>query len=120
MKRYAIWDKASDIHTLGRDAETGKQHWTAREYIDTHAQWADNPEIKVIVGGGAINGTVFMEFDATVEHYKRMGAEIEDSMSDAEVLAAIEEFEDRPPVQGAPSPEERIAAALGFNNILQM
>jgi hypothetical protein len=120
MKRYAIWDKASDIYTLGRDAATGKQRWTAREYIDSHAQWADNPQVKVIVGGGVINGTVFMEFTATVDHYKKMGAQIEDGMSDAEVLAAIEEFEDRPPEPGEPSPEERIAAALEFKNLLEM
>jgi hypothetical protein len=120
MKRYAIWDKASDIYTPGRDAATGKQRWTAQEYIDSRAQWADNPLVKVIVGGGVINGTVFMEFEATVEHYKKMGAQIEDGMTDAEVLAAIEEFEDTPPAPGEPSPEERIAAALEFNNILQM
>jgi K+-transporting ATPase c subunit len=53
MKRYAIWDKASDIYTLGRDAATGKQRWTAQEYINSRAQWADNPQVKVIVGGGS-------------------------------------------------------------------
>ncbi len=54
-----------------------------------------------------------MEYSAMVAHYKKSGAEITDNMSDAEVLAAIEDFEDNPPDPG-PSVEERTAAALEF------
>lgn len=111
MGRYKIWDKQEDIYTLG--TVDGKSRWTAEEYIGQFAPWAENPAVKVIVGGGAINGTVFMELGATVEHYRRMGAAITDGMSDAEVLAAIEDFEDNPP-RGEPSAEERIAAAMEF------
>lgn len=118
MARYKIWDKTSDIYTLGKDSQ-GKAHWTAREYIDQHAPWADDPSIKVVVGGGAINGTVFMEFGATIDHYRRLGAPITDDMTDDEVLAAIEAFEDTPPVT-EPSAEERIAAMLEYQVLASM
>jgi hypothetical protein len=113
MARYKIWDKLEPIYTLGKDAVTGKSEWTAAEYIDYHATWAANPNIKIIVGGGAINGTVFMELEQTKEHYKRLGCTLTDGMTDTEVLNAIEYFEDHPPV-GPASPTERTAAALEF------
>ena len=119
MARYAIWDKQSDIYTLGRDAETGKMRWTALEYIERHAPWAMNPGVKVVVGGGVVNGTVFMELGAAVEHYKRLGARIEDGMSDEEALAAIEYFEDNPP-EPEPTAEERIAAMMEFQVMMSL
>lgn len=105
--RYAIWDKTSNIYTLVGEELTPEQ-WLARY------PWARNPNIKMIIGGGAINGTVAMEFDSTVEHYKKAGAPITDGMTDAEILAAIEDFEDNPPVSDEPTVEERTAAALEF------
>ena len=133
MKRYVIWNKTDDIYTLGKDAVTGKSHWTAQEYIDNHAPWAAIPTVKVIVGGGHINGTVFMEFDTVVDLCKKQQqqirdlnpdfdfgeGEIVDGMTDREILDAIEYFEDHP-LPPEPSPEERIAAALEFSNVLNM
>lgn len=119
MSKYKIWDKTSAIYTLGKDPKTGKMSWTAEEYIESHAPWARNPNVKVVVGGGVINGTVFMEFDSTVEFYKKQGVAITENMTDEEVLAAIEAFEDTPQVPEI-SAEERIAAALEFNNLLNM
>ena len=119
MSKYSIWDKTSDIYTLGRD-KNGKSHWTAQEYITAFAPWAANPNVKVIVGSGAINGTVFMEYGATVEFYKKQGAAITDGMTDAEVLAAIETFEDNPNSSGESTTEERIAAALEAQVLLAM
>jgi len=119
MARYKIWDKVEDIYTLGVDPKTGKSHWTASEYITAQAPWAAIPTVKVIIGGGAINGTVFMEYGATVEFYKSQGVEITDDMTVEQVLAAIEQFEDNPPSAEA-SAEERIAAALEFQNLLNL
>jgi hypothetical protein len=119
MPRYKIWDKQEGIYTPGVD-KNGKGHWSAAEYIAKKAPWAANPNIKVIVGGGAINGAVFMEFGTAVEHYRRAGAAIENDMTDAEVLSAIEAFEDTPPSEPAPSPEERMAAAMEYSNLANM
>ena len=116
--KYKIWNKTEDIFTLGID-ENGKAQWTAEEYINQKAPWASIQGVKVIVGNGVINGTCFMEFEATKEHYKNLGADINDNMTDDEVLQVMEDFENTPQEQ-LPAAEERIAAALEFNNILNM
>jgi len=118
MSRYVVWDKKTDIYTRGKD-ENGKMHWTAAEYINDHAQWAGNPAIKVVVSGGPINGDFFEALDQMVEVYSRAGLEFSAGMSDRQILDAIEEFEQNPP-EAPPSAEERIAAALEFNNLLNM
>lgn len=112
MSRYKIWDKTSDIYTLGTDNITKKNHFTAQEYIDLKAPWAANESVKVIVGNGAVNGTVFMEFEATKEHYARMGCDFSACETDDDYLRAIESFEDNPPGANEPTNEERIASAL--------
>ena len=68
----------------------------------------------MIISSGLINGGTVMEFNSAKEHYKRMGAAISDEMTDAEVLAAMENFEDNPPGADEPTVEERTAAALEF------
>ena len=68
----------------------------------------------MIITSGIINGGVVMEFSSAKETYRKMGATITDKMSDAEVLAAIEAFEDQPAVSSTPSTEERTAAALEY------
>lgn len=117
MGKYAFWDKKTPIYTPAVDRNTGKGVWTAEEYISNVAPWAANPGVKVIVSNGAINGAVFMEFEATKNIYKKMGANITEEMSDDEVLSAMEDFENNPPVS-PPSPEERIAAAMEYQNIM--
>jgi hypothetical protein len=119
MSRYKIWDKKEDIYTLGVD-QNGKAQFTADEYIKTRAPWAANPNIKVIIGGGNINGTVFMEFDATKDMYKKLGATWADNATDDEILSAIEKWEDESQVSKVASPEERIAAALEYRNLSTM
>lgn len=119
MPKYAIWDKQDDIFTLGKDKETGKMRWTAREYIDQKAPWADNPNVKVIVGGGAINGTMFMEFEATKDFYIKQGMPIPDGTTDEEILTLMEEWDNRPP-DTTPTSEERIAAALEYQNLMTL
>jgi hypothetical protein len=110
MARYKIWDKTEDIYTLGKD-ENGKSHFTAAEWIEKYP-WAGIPGIKAVIWNGPINGQVMDEFDGLKTNYKGMGADIDDEMSDDEVLAAIEEFQLNPPGSGEPSVQERTAAAL--------
>lgn len=112
MNRYKFWDKKSDIYTLGTDQRTGKNHFTAQEYILTFAPWASNENAKIVVGGGIVNGTVFMEFESMKEHYSHMGCDFSTCETDDDFLRAIESFEDNPPGSNDPTNEERIAAAL--------
>ena len=88
--RYQIWNKTDDIIT-----PSGAQ-FTAAEWADRYP-WAKLPGVKMVISTPPINGGCAMEYSAMVAHYKKSGAEITDNMSDAEVLAAIEDFEDNPP-----------------------
>lgn len=105
--RYQIWNKTDDIIT-----PSGAQ-FTAKQWADRYP-WAKLPGVKMIITTGPINGGAAMEYGATVEHYRKAGAAITDGMTDEEVLAAIEDFEDNPPGSSEPSVEERTAAALEF------
>lgn len=105
MSRYQIWDKESPIIT-----PSGAQ-FTAQEWADRYP-WIKFPGAKMIITAGLINGGAAMEYEATVEHYRKAGAAITDLMTEDEVLTAIEDFEDNPPGANEPGPEERIAAAL--------
>lgn len=113
MARYQIWDKKSNLYT------PSGARFAAQDYINRYALWAENPNVKVVITTGAINCGVFMEFESMRDQYKRMGAEITNDMTDAEVLAAIEAFEDRPQ-ETVVSAEERIAAALEYQAIASM
>lgn len=112
MSRYQLWNREDSIITP-TGAEFSPEQWMARY------PWIRKPNVKMIITAGVINGGAAMEFSTTVEAYKKMGAAITDDMTDEEVLAAIEDFEDHPP-QGDPSAEERIAAALEFQNAISL
>lgn len=105
--RYQIWNKTDDIYTPAGTKFTAAE-WAARY------PWVSLPGAKMIVTAGIINGGTAMEFEATKDAYRRRGATITDDMTDAEVLAAIEAFEDQPPAEGEPTVQERTAAALEF------
>ena len=117
MARYKFWDKKEDIYTLGKDRDTGKMQWSAEDYISHKAPWAANPAVKVIVSDGPINGMVFQEFTVSRDQYIRMGMEIPEGATDEDILALMEAWEDRKP-DTAPSPQERIAAALEYQNLI--
>ena len=106
--RYKIWDKKSNIITPIGEVLTPEQ-WIAR-YPMTGLD-----EIKTIIGGGVINGTVCIEFTGFVNRYRSMGCDFSACTTDQEILDAIEAFEDslhtrKEPLE--PTAEERIAAAL--------
>lgn len=107
MARYQIWNKTDDIYTPAGTKFTAAE-WAARY------PWVNIPGAKMVITAGIINGGTAMEFEATKDAYRRRGAEITDDMTDAEALAAIEAFEDKPPEESAPSAEERTAAALEY------
>lgn len=102
--KYKIWNGTDTIYT-----PDGKK-FTPDEWRGMWP-WANIPGVKMIIQDAPINGQVAMEFEQTKTVYKSSGAKIVDGMTDEEVLAAISEFEENPPITVA-SAEERIAAAL--------
>ena len=112
MSRYKIWDKNETIYTPSGEEFT-KEQWLARY------KWANNPSAKMIIGAGVINGTVAMEFNATVEHYKKRGCVIDTAtMTDEQVLQAIEDFEDNPPA-AEPDVTERMVALEEYKAMVE-
>ena len=107
MKRYQIWNGTDSIIT-----PSGAQ-FTAQEWGDKFP-WLRAPGARMIITTPPINGGCAEYFDAFVDLRRRQGAAITDGMTDQEILAAIEDWEDNPPVSNEPTVEERTAAALEF------
>lgn len=105
--RYQVWNKTDDIYT------PSGAHFSAEAWADRYS-WIKIPGAKMIITTPPINGGAALEWNATIAQYKRSGAAITDDMTDEQILAAIEDFEDNPPGAGEPSIEERTAAALEF------
>ena len=110
--KYKIWNKQDNLITPIGEVLTPQQ-------VFERYPAARIEGIKYIIADQPINMAVFMEFEATKEHYKRLGVPITDDMTDQEVLDAISYWEENP---SAPEPtaEERIAAALEFQNIMML
>ena len=107
--RYKIWNKTDNSVT-----PTGKV-FTTQQVIEQYPA-AGIDGMKYIIADQPISMAVFMEFEATKAFYKQQGVPITDDMTDQEVLDAISEWEEHPPVP-EPTAEERIAAALEFQNL---
>jgi hypothetical protein len=108
MAKYKIWDKTETIYTIVGEKLTAEQ-WLNRY------PWAEIPGVKMIIGGGTINGSVAMEFEATKDFYKKnFSADFSDCTTDEEVLAKMEDIDNNPPTSDTPTTEERTAAALEF------
>ena len=114
MKRYAIWDKSSNVITPIGEVLTAAQ-WKERYPV------ASLDSIKVVCSAGEINGGFFGTLGQMKQIYERQGADFSNCKTDEEVLNAIEEFEDAAnaqPQSTEPTPEERIAAALEYQNLI--
>jgi hypothetical protein len=110
--KYKIWNKQDNLITPIGEVLTPQQ-------VFERYPAAAVSSIKYIICDAPINMGVFMEFEATKEYYKRLGVSITDTMTDQEVLDVISAWEENLPVP-APTSEERIAAALEFQNLLMM
>lgn len=113
MSKYAIWDKQSPVITPSGEVFTAAQ-WKERYPVATL------DSVKVVCGGGEINGAFFGTLGSMVEMYTAQGADFSGATTDEEKLAVIEAFETADHSDGESSPEERIASALELNNMLQM
>lgn len=111
-KRYAIWDKKS--HVICPSGEV----FTAEQWIERYPV-ASLPSITVLCAAGEINGAFFGTLGQMKQMFESQGADFSTCTTDEEVLDAIEAFEDE---MNAPSDEvsaeERIAAALEYQNLM--
>lgn len=126
MAKYKIWDRTYPITTGVKFYADANEFGKANE---TGEMAVKNPNSKWIIDGDDDNVTgCFMEFNQTKRFYRNQikdviaqhpnytGVAITDEMSDVEVLAAIEYFEEHPIT--TPSAEDRIAAQMEYSNIL--
>lgn len=115
LKRYGIWDKQSPVITPSGEI------FTAEQWIDRYPV-AGLSNIVIVCAAGEINGGFFGTLGQMVQMYEAQGADFSEATTDVEKLEVIEAFEDamnQPPEDtGESTPEERIAAALEYNNIL--
>lgn len=114
LKRYAIWDKQSPIITPIGEVLTAEQ-WIARYPV------ASVPTITIVCSAGEINGGFFGTLGQMVQMYEAQGADFSGAITDIKKLEVIEAFEDEMNTpSNDPTAEERIAAALELNNIMNM
>lgn len=112
MKRYAIWNKEDNIVTPIGEVLTADK-WIERYPI------AGVASITVVCAAGEINGSFFGTLGQMVQMYESMGVDFSNCRTSEEKLEAIEAFEDMMNTQtDYPSAEERIAAALEYQNTL--
>ena len=118
LKRYSIWDKKSDVITPSYQvftAEQWKERYPAAKLLSM-----------VIVGSaGDINGGFFGVLSQMVSVYEQRGCVFTEGMTDVEKLEAIERFEDdeakkAKEASSEPKADERIAAALEYQNLMAM
>lgn len=114
--RYAIWDKVSDIYTPAGPKLTAEE-WIARY------GWINAPGVVPVVAAGPINGALIDELGQMKARCEQKGATFDEGLSNEQLLDAIEAWEDEQrnkPVETEPSAEERIAAALEYQNLLSL
>lgn len=109
MKKYVIWDKISNIIT-----PSGKV-FTPTEWVKEYPMAGVNG-VKMVIGGGVINGSVLYEFTTMVEQFRQAGVDFSQCVTDQDYLDAIEEYENirAQELKSMVSIEERTAAALEF------
>lgn len=86
-KRYAIWNKETDVITPIGEVLSPEQ-WMNRY------PWIRIPGLVPVIAAGTFNGGLIAELSQLKENCLREGAEFEDGLSAEELLAAIEAWED--------------------------
>ena len=116
MSKYLVWDKTSDVIV-----PAGKVY-TAQEWIVKHPICGVEG-VKIVMSGGVINGALMAEYTSMVEDYAVRGCDFSACTTDQEHLDAIEAFEIAKAEEEAakaaePTAEERIAAAMEYQNAI--
>lgn len=117
-KRYAIWDKQSPVITPSGAVYTAEQ-WIAKRPA------AGLDSVKVICAAGEINGAIYDTLGALKQRAEQQGCTFDGDETDQETLDKIEAFEEERAAEAAaaaaqPTAEERIAAAMEYQNLLSM
>lgn len=112
MKRYAIWNKIDPVITPIGEVLTPEQ-WIERYPV------AGIASITVICAAGEVNGAFFGTLGQMVQMYEAQGCDFSSCTTAEEKLAVIEAFEDAMNAPSTePTSEERIAAALEYQNAI--
>ena len=115
-KRYALWNKTDEIY-----APSGRK-FTPDEWIKEFG-WINAPGAVPVISTGLINGAYSGELSQMKSRCEQMGATFEEGLDNQQLLDAIEAFEDEQsakPAETEPTAEERIAAALEYQNLLSL
>jgi hypothetical protein len=119
--KYKIWDKQEPIVT------PSNEYFPAEEYIEKFCPAARVEALKFVVADDAVNGAFFNSFSGMVAAYASAGVQFSEDMTDQEHLDAITAWEaetatkaraDAEAAANTPSADERIAAALEFQNMM--
>lgn len=111
LKRYAIWDKKTPIITPIMEVLTPEQ-WMARYPA------AALDSVTVVCSAGEINGGFFGTLGQMMHAAESRGWDFSSCTTDEERLEAYETFEDaQNATSDEPTAEERIAAALEYQNM---
>ena len=108
-RRYKIWDKQEPVYTQVGEVLTPEE-WIGRYPI------INKPGVVPIVAAGEINGGYSGTLGQLRQIAESQGAVFSDSLTDEELLEAIEDFEEELAAAAASyvPAEERTAAALEF------
>lgn len=87
MKRFAIWDKKSDVLTPSGEVFTAEQ-WMERYPV------ARLDNITVLCSAGEINGGFFGTLGQMVQVYESEGADFSSCETNEDKLAVIEAFDE--------------------------
>lgn len=121
-KRYAIWNKQDDIYTPAGPV------LTANQWMEQYG-WLKNPNTVPVIAAGNINGAFIGELGQMRNSYEQQGCTFTDDMSNEQILDTIEAFEDQRAADAkaaaeeaanTPTAEERIAAAMEYQNLVNM
>ena len=115
MKRYAIWDKKTPVITPIGEV-LSPEEWIQRYPV------AGLDGITVVCAAGEVNGAFFGTLGQMKTMYENSGADFSEADTPEKIIEAIEAFEDAQSQRAAsePSAEERIAAALEYQNLVNM
>ena len=120
LNKYCIWDKTSNVYTPSGNM------YTAEEWINKY-KWINIPGMVPVMSAGNINGAMIADLASMKKNATAQGCTFTDGMSDEQVLETIEKWEDQRAAEAkeaaqeaanTPTTEERIAAALEYQNLL--